>query len=145
MKTGTWYKDVGHQIGDGAGSHSYQLFMLQTHYVSPPVLLRGWCCRPCAVGLVDLGRRVYLRWRSGVLSKTSSHMWGSWYLPIFLLRNGSLTLMNTYTGTPTTACLLSTMCNTPTHRSKTVCANPQLQHKEEENIKKAQTRGKYLM
>ena len=31
---------------------------------------------------------------SDVLFRTSSHMWGRWYLPIFLFRDGSLTLMN---------------------------------------------------
>ena len=31
----------------------------------------------------------YLRWRAGVLSRTSSHMSGNWSLPMFLLRNGS--------------------------------------------------------
>ena len=31
----------------------------------PHVLLMGWCCRPCAVGLVHLGVKTYLRWRSG--------------------------------------------------------------------------------
>ena len=31
---------------------------------------------------------------SDVLCRTSSHMWGRWYLPMFLFRNGSLTLMN---------------------------------------------------
>ena len=36
----------------------------------------------------------YLRWKAGVPCRTSSHMWGTWNLPIFLLRDGSLTLMN---------------------------------------------------
>ena len=31
---------------------------------------------------------------SDVVCRTSSHMWGRWYLPIFLFRDGSLTLMN---------------------------------------------------
>ena len=31
---------------------------------------------------------------SDVLCRTSSHIWGRWYLPIFLFRDGSLTLMN---------------------------------------------------
>ena len=35
-----------------------------------------------------MGGMVYLRWRSGVLNKTSSHMWGSQYFTIFLLRDG---------------------------------------------------------
>ena len=36
----------------------------------------------------------YSKLSSGVLSRTSSHMCGRWYLPILLLRNGFLTLMN---------------------------------------------------
>ena len=44
-----------------------------------------------AWALVDIGWRVNLRWRSGMLNKTSSHTGGDWYFPIFLLRDGSLT------------------------------------------------------
>ena len=36
----------------------------------------------------------YFNYSSGVLSRTSSHMCGRWYLPMFLLRGGLLTLMN---------------------------------------------------
>ena len=36
----------------------------------------------------------YLSLSSGDLTSTSSHMCGSWYLPIFLFRDGSLTLIN---------------------------------------------------
>ena len=36
----------------------------------------------------------YFNFSSGVLSRTSSHMCGRWCLPIFLLRDGLLTLMN---------------------------------------------------
>ena len=35
----------------------------------------------------------YFNFSSGVLSRTSSHMCGIWYLPMFLLRDGLLTLM----------------------------------------------------
>ena len=31
---------------------------------------------------------------SDVVCRTSSHIWGRWYLPMFLFRDGSLTLMN---------------------------------------------------
>ena len=34
-----------------------------------------------------------LRWRAGVSCRTSSQIWNSWNLPMFLLRDGSLTLM----------------------------------------------------
>ena len=37
--------------------------------------------------------RCYFNFSSEVLSRTSSHMWGRWYLPMFLLRDGLLTLM----------------------------------------------------
>ena len=36
----------------------------------------------------------YLSLSSGDLTSTSSHLCGSWYLPIFLFRDGSLTLIN---------------------------------------------------
>ena len=37
--------------------------------------------------------RCYFNFSSEVLTRTSSHMWGRWYLPMFLLRDGLLTLM----------------------------------------------------
>ena len=37
-------------------------------------------------------RLYYLNFSSGDLTSTSSHMCGSWYLPIFLFRDGSFTL-----------------------------------------------------
>ena len=93
-KKGTWWQDVRHQIGDVAEFHTYHLLMLYTQCVGSLHCLSGWCCRLCVVGLIDLGGRVSLRWRSGVLKKTSSQMWCTWYLPMCLLRDGSLTLMN---------------------------------------------------
>ena len=36
----------------------------------------------------------FLRWNAGVSCRTSYQIWGSWNLPNFLLRDGSLTLMN---------------------------------------------------
>ena len=36
---------------------------------------------------------VYFNFSSEVLNRTSSHMCGRWYLPMFLLRDGLLTLM----------------------------------------------------
>ena len=36
----------------------------------------------------------YLSLTSGDMTKTSSHICGSWYLPIFLFRDGSLTLIS---------------------------------------------------
>ena len=35
----------------------------------------------------------YFNLSSGLLHRTSSHIWGRWYLPIFLFRDGLLTLM----------------------------------------------------
>ena len=43
-------------------------------------------------GPVVLGS--YLHLSSGDLTSISSHICGSWYLPIFLFRDGSLTLIN---------------------------------------------------
>ena len=36
----------------------------------------------------------YMSLSSGDLTSTSSHLCGSWYLPMFLFRDGSLTLIN---------------------------------------------------
>ena len=44
----------------------------------------------------------YFSLSSGVLSRTSSHMCGRWYLPTFLLRDGLLMFMN--------ECLLLSIC-----------------------------------
>ena len=72
---GTWCQDVRHQIGDVAGPIPSSLIVDAADTVcGPPALLMGWCCWPCTAGLVDLGGRAYLRWRSGVLNKTSSHV-----------------------------------------------------------------------
>ena len=61
----------------------------------------GWCYCLVADGMATAGwlGRCYLPWSiyfnfsSEVLSRTSSHMWGRWYLPMFLLRDGLLTLI----------------------------------------------------
>ena len=36
---------------------------------------------------------IYFNLRSEMFNRTSSHMWGRWYLPMFLLRNGLFTIM----------------------------------------------------
>ena len=76
-----------------AGPHTYQKLMIWTQ-----------CVCSCTTGGLVLwalhggpgwpGRRAHFRCRLGLLNKTSSHMWGSWYFPMFLIRDGSLTLMN---------------------------------------------------
>ena len=49
--------------------------------------------RPC-VWLMELPQvSIYFKFSSEMLSRTSSHMWGRWYLPIFLLRDGLFALM----------------------------------------------------
>ena len=49
-------------------------------------------CRLSTVGnWMDKGS--YLRWRTWVLNRTSSHMLDNWNFPVFLLRDGPLTLM----------------------------------------------------
>ena len=44
----------------------------------------GWCYAT---------RVIYFNFSSGMLFRTPSHMWGRWYLPIFLLRDGLFTLI----------------------------------------------------
>ena len=45
----------------------------------------------CAQGLLEVMCIAHLRWSDGVFCRTSSQMCISWYFPIFLLRDGSLT------------------------------------------------------
>ena len=69
----------------------------------------GWCYCQVADGMATTGWSVgrcychvadgiaigsyYLSLSSEVLNRTSSHIWGRWYLPMFLFRDGLLTLM----------------------------------------------------
>ena len=43
--------------------------------------------------VIAIGSKCYFSFSSEVLNRTSSHMWGRWYLPMFLLRDGLLTLI----------------------------------------------------
>ena len=52
--------------------------------VSPPLMLKGY--------YLDV---IYFSFSSGDLTNTTSHICCSWYLPIFLSRDGSLTLIST--------------------------------------------------
>ena len=71
--------------------HSYQCCWCNTSCVVPSPLCGRGRCWPIVVW--QLRVRCFLRWGPGVFSRTSWYMWGSWNLPIHLLRNGSLTLM----------------------------------------------------
>ena len=69
----------------------------------------GWCYCQVADGMATTGLEVgrcychvadgiatgsyYFSLSSEVLNRASSHMWGRWYLPMFLFRDGLLTLM----------------------------------------------------
>ena len=70
------------------GPLTYQLLMW-VPYATHGLVLWALCSGP---GYLDGG--TYVRWRSVELNKTSSHMWVSWYLPMFPLRDESLTPMN---------------------------------------------------
>ena len=78
--------------------HYFLLFSLFWQLLLPPfVVLFGRCCCLEADGIAYHGCRwqmQYFNFNSDDLCRTSSHMWGRWYLPIFLFRDGSLTLMN---------------------------------------------------
>ena len=77
--------------------------MVQDHILTSAVGCRHKLCMPYLLcirrvwakfgGQLDEGGRYILRWRIGVLSRTSSHMWGDWNLQMFLLMDGSLALM----------------------------------------------------
>ena len=59
---------------------------LMAHYVGPTAQLVDYTIE-CSELLI------YLSLRSGELDKTSSHMWDNCYFPMFLFRDGSLTLV----------------------------------------------------
>ena len=64
--------------------------------VADGIATAGWVCLwQMLMSVVDgeTTKVNYLNFSSGVLNRTSSHTSGRWYLPIFLLRDGSLTLM----------------------------------------------------
>ena len=69
-------------------AHLWYLSNDMTHIVSPnpanSVSQVQWATWWCYI--------VYLR--SGVFDKTSFHMWGNWYFPMFVLKDRSLTFMN---------------------------------------------------
>ena len=75
----------------GEGSHPTWEHTYQIKIVCPTCILcdmgMGWSINE---GVVVLH---YLSHSDGVSWSTSSHMWGSWYLPRFLLRDESLTQM----------------------------------------------------
>ena len=61
------------------------------------MLLPGWLrCYSHQGGVVladGIAKSAYFNLSSEMLCRTSSHMCGRWYLPIFLLRDGSFTLI----------------------------------------------------
>ena len=60
--------------------------------VTVSLLSNGRCYSHVADGIATLGW-IYFSISSEMLNRTSSHMWGRWYLPMFLLRDGLLTLI----------------------------------------------------
>ena len=55
------------------------------------------CVKADLIALVADGTshwKVYFNFSSLLLIRTSSHIWGRWYLPMFLFRDGLLTLIN---------------------------------------------------
>ena len=75
------------------------LWSLGSDVINPLIdywLFGSWCCRTMWMSRGHHGPDVmgfYLNLSSGNLTNTSSHMCGSWYLPIFLFRAGSFTLI----------------------------------------------------
>ena len=73
---------IWQQIVD-AGPHSYPMLWCVDTNCEPHVLPAHFNgCKPCTFKL-----------EVWVLNKTSSHMWDNWYFPMFLPRDGSLTLI----------------------------------------------------
>ena len=57
--------------------------------VSPALLLLGYDYYFIIIQFI-----IYFSFNSGDLTNTSSHICGNWYLPIFLFRDGTLTLIS---------------------------------------------------
>ena len=58
------------------------------------VLVYGRCYCHCGRWISHWGVG-YLNLSFEMLNRTSSHIWGRWYLPMFMLRDGLLTLVHT--------------------------------------------------
>ena len=91
--------------------HVWQLMFLLIVADGMATFVNGWCCCHCgrwnSHWLECFPRQILLPWwqmlkplghhfslSSVLLTRTSSHMWGRWYLPMFLFRDELLTLMN---------------------------------------------------
>ena len=84
--------DVGcaGEVRREGGTHVEHTFKTEEYvYLCP--LLAGGVQGGSGTGL---GGWSYYMWRAGMYYSTSSQMWGSWYLPRFLFKGQSLTLMN---------------------------------------------------
>ena len=73
-------------------------FMWQADVVAmvADVMATGWMCLADVIAMVAdvIATGHYFNFSSVLLTRTSSHIWGRWYLPMFLFRDGLLTLMN---------------------------------------------------
>ena len=84
-----------------------------------------------------------------MLNRTSSRICGRWYLPVFLLRDGLLTLMYRasfmalHWDSHHTISSKDSVVGTLHHRAKTICSNRQLLQQEEEDLSEAQMNCKY--
>ena len=93
--------------------HVWQLMLLLIVADGIANFVNGWCYCHCGrwnshlVGMFSKADLIawwqmlkplghYFSLSSMLLIRTSSHMWGRWYLPMFLFRDGLLTLMNIY-------------------------------------------------
>ena len=102
-----WWKTICETVDimwSGRWNNHFWLMLLPWQMLLPYRLDRSGRCY-CHIGwrgrqmllplwqmLLPLGH--YLSFSSVLLIRTSSHIWGRWYLPMFLLRDGLLTLMN---------------------------------------------------
>ena len=83
-------------LSDRWNSHMLQQMADVISQVADVIATAGWGCVVMVCLMADgiaMGL-FYFNLSSEVLNRTSSHMHGRWNLPMFLFRDGSLTLIN---------------------------------------------------
>ena len=71
--------------------HILDMWQMVSHKLHVTTLIYGRCYCQVADGIAT--RSIYFNLSSEVFIRTSSHLSGRWYLPIFLFRDGLLTLI----------------------------------------------------
>ena len=93
-----WLADVIAMVADVIATYIYSVLADVIAMVVDVITTQGvyivWQMLRPYVWLMELPQvSIYFKFSSEMLSRTSSHMCGRWYLPMFLLRDGLFALM----------------------------------------------------